>query len=318
MTMANIHGWPNTYVFTKAMGEMLVMNMKDALPLIIIRPTIVISTYLEPFPGWIEGLRTIDFVVVNYGEGTVTSFVGNPKTILDVIPVDMVVNFMIVASMALSEGLSQNLVYHIGSSSRNPFKLSNLVDVMYCYFTNNPLINKYGKPVVVAKKLTLSSTRANEFNQHKVYCFHESHFDAKNVESLTMVAKGSASMDAGFNFDPKSINWKDYVMDIHFPGLVKNSIKALPIGSKIKVDVTLKVKMVLSHLHPTNYNTYIICTDLHPTNYNTYIICTGRDRAIDQEEAGINHVTVGQMEGTRDQLTTPSQLSTLKVSEGQS
>ncbi|RDX83898.1 putative fatty acyl-CoA reductase 4, partial [Mucuna pruriens] len=231
------------------MGEMLVLNMKDTLPLIIIRPTIVISTYLEPFPGWIEGLRTIDFVVANYGEGTLTSFVGNPETILDVIPVDMVVNFMIIASIALSEGLSQNLVYHIGSSSRNPFKFSNLVDVMYCYFTNNPLINKYGKPVVVTKKLTLSSTRANEFNQHKkctnlIPSLRACTFDAKNVESLTMVAKGSASMDAGFNFDPKSINWKDYMMDVHFPGLVKNSIKALPIGSKIKVDVRLKVKMV--------------------------------------------------------------------------
>jgi len=52
-----LHGWPNTYVLTKAMGEMLVANMKDNLPLIIIRPTIVISTYSEPFPGWIEDVR---------------------------------------------------------------------------------------------------------------------------------------------------------------------------------------------------------------------------------------------------------------------
>jgi len=39
------------------MGEMLVAHMKDNLPLIIIRPTIVISTHSEPFPGWIEDVR---------------------------------------------------------------------------------------------------------------------------------------------------------------------------------------------------------------------------------------------------------------------
>ncbi|CAL5212259.1 unnamed protein product [Lathyrus oleraceus] len=57
MERANLHGWPNTYVFTKAMGEMLLMHHKDNVPLIIIRPTMVTSTIKDPFPGWIEGLR---------------------------------------------------------------------------------------------------------------------------------------------------------------------------------------------------------------------------------------------------------------------
>ena len=55
---ANIHGCrPNTYVFTKAMGEMLVANMKDNVPLIIKRPTLIAGTHTEPFPGWIEDVR---------------------------------------------------------------------------------------------------------------------------------------------------------------------------------------------------------------------------------------------------------------------
>ena len=57
MIRAKMYGWPNTYVFTKAMGEMMVNDLKDNLPVIIIRPTIVTSTYNEPFPGWIEGIR---------------------------------------------------------------------------------------------------------------------------------------------------------------------------------------------------------------------------------------------------------------------
>lgn len=54
---AKLYGWPNTYVFTKAMGEMLVEQLKGNLSVVIIRPTIVTSTLKEPFPGWAEGVR---------------------------------------------------------------------------------------------------------------------------------------------------------------------------------------------------------------------------------------------------------------------
>ncbi|KAL0537886.1 hypothetical protein IC582_026877 [Cucumis melo] len=54
---AKLYGWPNTYVFTKAMGEMIISELKDNIPMVIIRPTIVTSTYKQPFPGWIEGMR---------------------------------------------------------------------------------------------------------------------------------------------------------------------------------------------------------------------------------------------------------------------
>lgn len=63
-----MYGWTNTYVFTKAMGEMVVNDQRDNLPLIIIRPSIITSTYKEPFPGWIEGLRYIyiQIYILNY------------------------------------------------------------------------------------------------------------------------------------------------------------------------------------------------------------------------------------------------------------
>lgn len=54
---AKVYGWPNTYVFTKAMGEMLVGDLKENLSVAIIRPSIVTSTLKEPFPGWVEGIR---------------------------------------------------------------------------------------------------------------------------------------------------------------------------------------------------------------------------------------------------------------------
>nr|GEW73573.1 alcohol-forming fatty acyl-CoA reductase-like [Tanacetum cinerariifolium] len=57
MRRANHYGWPNTYVFTKALGEMILGHSRGDMPLVILRPTIITSTYKEPFPGWIEGIR---------------------------------------------------------------------------------------------------------------------------------------------------------------------------------------------------------------------------------------------------------------------
>ena len=57
MFRANLFGWQDTYVFTKALGEMVIESMRDDLPTVIMRPSIVESSFREPIPGWIEGNR---------------------------------------------------------------------------------------------------------------------------------------------------------------------------------------------------------------------------------------------------------------------
>ncbi|XP_054799193.1 probable fatty acyl-CoA reductase 5 [Prosopis cineraria] len=152
---AKFYGWPNTYVFTKAMGEMFLSHLKGNIPLIIVRPTMVTSTFKEPFPGWIEGLRTVDSVINGYGKGIVTSFLGHPNTILDVIPVDMVVNCMVAAMVTHSNQVQEtNFIHHIGSSFRNPLKISHISDILYLYFTKNPFTTRNGKQVSVSCRLT--------------------------------------------------------------------------------------------------------------------------------------------------------------------
>lgn len=44
-------------MFTKAMGEMLIDEMRDDIPVVIIRPSVIESTFKDPFPGWMEGNR---------------------------------------------------------------------------------------------------------------------------------------------------------------------------------------------------------------------------------------------------------------------
>ncbi|KAL1823788.1 hypothetical protein DCAR_0311796 [Daucus carota subsp. sativus] len=156
---ARHYGWPNTYVFTKAMGEMLLgeMNLNKQLPLVIVRPTIITSTYEEPFPGWVEGIRTVDSLAVGYGKGKLTCFLGDPDSNIDLIPADMVVNTMIVAMAAHSNEPECEVIYHVGSSFSNPVKYNDVKNFGRFYFTRTPWINKDGKAVKVGDVTVLSS-----------------------------------------------------------------------------------------------------------------------------------------------------------------
>ncbi|RDX58129.1 Fatty acyl-CoA reductase 3, partial [Mucuna pruriens] len=157
ITRAKLYGWPNTYVFTKAMGEMLVEQLKGNLSVVIIRPTIVTSTFKDPFPGWAEGVRTIDSLALAYGKGKLTCFLGDLKAIVDAIPADMVVNAILVAMVAHANHPSDDVIYHVGSSVRKPLRYSNLQDYGLRYFTAKPWINKDGRPVKVGKVTVLSN-----------------------------------------------------------------------------------------------------------------------------------------------------------------
>ncbi|KAL9273015.1 Alcohol-forming fatty acyl-CoA reductase-like protein [Drosera capensis] len=265
---ARKYGWPNLYVFTKALGEMLMLDLKDDLPLVIVRPTIVTSTYKEPFPGWVEGIRTIDSLAVGYGKGKLTCFVGDPTSVVDVIPADMVANAMIVAMVAhANQWTTKTPIYQVGSSVRNPTRFTLLHEVAHEYFTKHPWIDKEGKPVIVGKVkvlnsmasfrryisfyyilplkgLELANTALCQFFQgtctnlnrkinfilrlidiYRPYLFFNGIYDDMNTHKLRIAAVESGMETNIFYFDPNVINWADYFMYTHFPGIVRYIFK---------------------------------------------------------------------------------------------
>lgn len=48
---------PNTYTFTKALAENLLVDEAGGLPVAIVRPSIVTAAWKEPFPGWIDNVN---------------------------------------------------------------------------------------------------------------------------------------------------------------------------------------------------------------------------------------------------------------------
>ncbi|XP_056693158.1 alcohol-forming fatty acyl-CoA reductase isoform X2 [Spinacia oleracea] len=259
---AKLYGWPNTYVFTKAMGEMFVAQLRGNLPVVIMRPTIVCSTIKEPFPGWVEGVRTIDSVAVTYGKGSLSFFPAGRYSVLDLIPADMFVNSMIVAMKAHINQASLT-IYQVGSSYRNPVTFNELHDFHFRYFTKNPWSNRQGIPVKIGKGLVLSNlmifqvilymfhvmvktmlmfvTRMGCYKlQHilynldkklqvatklvdlyKPYLFFKGIFVDTNTQRLIETARENGLDEDVFNFDPLSINWNDYFVNVHLPSIVK-------------------------------------------------------------------------------------------------
>ncbi|RCV12970.1 hypothetical protein SETIT_2G309400v2 [Setaria italica] len=136
---AKYFGWPNVYVFTKAMGEMFLGSMTEDLPVVIVRPSIVTSTFEEPFPGWIEGTRTFDVLIVGYDKQTVPCFIGDRNGTIDAIPGDMVVNSTMVA-MAAHYGDKTQVIYHVTSANQNPLPCYILEESTYAYFFINPRV----------------------------------------------------------------------------------------------------------------------------------------------------------------------------------
>src|SRR5690606_38840668 len=72
LTQARGHGWNDTYTFTKWPGELLLLARLQYDGLTIPRPYIVESTLQEPVPGWIEGVKVADAIILAYAREKVT------------------------------------------------------------------------------------------------------------------------------------------------------------------------------------------------------------------------------------------------------
>ncbi len=133
-------GWPDVYTFTKAMGERAVEELaaEANLPLSIVRPSIIESALLHPFPGWIDGFKMADPIIRAYGLGQIPEFPGIPEGIIDLIPVDFVVN-AILAVAANPPEPGEALHYNVSSGSRNPVRFFELYEWVRGYFEEHPL-----------------------------------------------------------------------------------------------------------------------------------------------------------------------------------
>jgi fatty acyl-CoA reductase len=141
-------GWPDAYAFTKALGERALVGSYPDLPITVVRPSIIESALAEPRPGWIRGFRMAEPIIISYARGLLKEFPGVPEGVVDVIPVDMVVAALIAVAAAGPDPTGAT-VYQVASSVRNPLRYGELVDLVQSWFTDHPLYDSDGQPIVV-------------------------------------------------------------------------------------------------------------------------------------------------------------------------
>ncbi len=130
-------GWTDVYTFAKAMGERIVADLGKDMRVSIVRPAIVESSLKHPYPGWIEGFKMAEPLILAYGKGELPEIPASPDSVIDIIPCDMVVN-CILAVCATEPEIGRPEFYHSNSGARNPLTFRDIYVHVRRYFTKHP------------------------------------------------------------------------------------------------------------------------------------------------------------------------------------
>ncbi|XP_052738814.1 putative fatty acyl-CoA reductase CG5065 [Bicyclus anynana] len=122
-----IKPYVNTYGYSKNLTEELVAQYKDKFSIAIARPSIVLSSYKEPLPGWVDNINGPTGVTYASARGLLhTSYC--EKTRMDVIPLDAVVNGCIL--LAYTTGIEQPKGIRVCNVTDNSFGKMNWHDII--------------------------------------------------------------------------------------------------------------------------------------------------------------------------------------------
>jgi len=257
---ANYHGWNDTYTFTKWMGEQLAMQAMRGRTLTIVRPSIIESTLQEPAPGWIEGVKVADAIILAYARGKTSFFPAKANEIVDIVPADLVANSIVLAAAeALTEG-GATRIYQACTGSANPISVGRVIELFQTesqrnwrnyerLFYNEP---KHGFRVVsrpvfllMLRAMSLGATawsgvrrllgagdspKLEALRTTQLLALTFSFYTAPRYvfhnKSLMALAQRFGSEDrARYMVDPAVIDWPEYLCRIHMTGLNRYALR---------------------------------------------------------------------------------------------
>nr|ARD71193.1 fatty acyl reductase [Spodoptera exigua] len=131
MTPKLLNKLPNSYAFTKALAEALVVEAmeKANLPAMVLRPSIVIPIWQEPVPGWTDNINGPTGLLIGAGKGVIRSMYCKSNSYADYLPVDVFINgIMIVAWNYLKNGDKKCNIINFTSSAEIKVTWSEMID----------------------------------------------------------------------------------------------------------------------------------------------------------------------------------------------
>jgi hypothetical protein len=258
---ANRHGWNDTYTFTKWMGEQLAVQGMQGRSLSIVRPSIIESTMQSPVPGWLEGVKVADAVILAYARGRTSFFPARPQGIIDVIPADLVANGILMAAAEALAGPAAHRIYQCCSGSGKPILVGELIRLLQGearrnwrqydkLFHEEPkhafrVVGKLrfrlamagvalgalawsglrrlaGRPGETPAMEKLRTTRLLAIT----FSFYaQPRYRFRNEALLALAARFSEHERALYAVDARLIDWEDYLCRVHMPGLNRYALK---------------------------------------------------------------------------------------------
>lgn len=94
---------PNTYTYTKAMAENVASKYASRMNVVIVRPSIVMSSLKEPSEGWVDTINGPVGLSVLGALGILQKIKVNSEVVFDLIPVDIVTNALVSIAWAATE-----------------------------------------------------------------------------------------------------------------------------------------------------------------------------------------------------------------------
>lgn len=98
---------PNTYTYTKAVAESLLVEKSRRLlphvPIAMIRPSIVAGIWRQPIRGWVDNFNGPTGVILSMMSGAIQAMLACPNYCADIVPVDIVANLIICSAYQVHE-----------------------------------------------------------------------------------------------------------------------------------------------------------------------------------------------------------------------
>ena len=251
-------GWPNTYTMAKSLAESLLVKHGAGYPIAIVRPSIVETSTQEPFRGWNEGINTsapLSYLLGTYFR----QLPSKEEKCLDMIPVDMVCRGMTLIAAAIIARRNEPLyqlatsannpcdmgrsIELTGLAHRKHYRAQQgLEHWLRMQFDTIPVSKtRYETLSVPAQKAVVQGiNRAASVLQMKrpplarqerdlerlerlielyepFILQNEQVFQAENVQLLSAALPEEERQS--FGYDPSSIDWWEYWINIHIPAL---------------------------------------------------------------------------------------------------
>jgi HAD superfamily hydrolase (TIGR01490 family) len=251
-------GWSDTYTLSKALAERALVQSGHR-HLTIVRPTIIESALERPYPGWIEGLKVTDPVLLAYGRGLIPRFPGQPSARIDIVPVDLVAQLLVAAAADPPQDGPRCL--NMASGARNPLRIGELAPIITRYFRAHPLADEDGAPVEVGEWRFSSHANVRRAldrgeqalglgrkllgraglpnGDHVERSLHKQRRSLERLRRLSEIYGPYTELDCAFDdretralaermdpedrtrlpFDTAAIDWESYIADVHLPAL---------------------------------------------------------------------------------------------------